>query len=280
MAHAREFDEIGYWSEIKLDIVRDYAAVYSKILSAQTKPKFCHVYIDGFSGSGVHVSKRSGKYVAGSPLNALLVQPPFCEYYFVDLDSEKAEHLRREVGERKDVFVIQGDCNDVLPTQVFPRVLYEHYRRGLCLLDPYGLHLDWHVVETAGRMRSIDLILNFPVMDMNRNALWRDPAAVSPGRAARMTVLWGDDSWRQQAYRASRQRGLFGDTEEKVDNADVAEAFRQRLESAAGFAHVPSPMPMRNSRGAIVYYLFFASQKRDAGRIAAAIFSKYAKRGA
>src|SRR5512138_2099143 len=114
MAHAREFDEIGHWSEIKLDIVRDYAAAYSKILSAQTKPKFCHVYVDGFSGAGVHVSKRSGEYVPGSPLNALLVQPPFCEYYFVDLDGDKADHLRHEVGDRQDVFVIQGDCNDVL----------------------------------------------------------------------------------------------------------------------------------------------------------------------
>ena len=29
------FDEINYWSEIKLDIVRDYAGAYSRILAAQ-----------------------------------------------------------------------------------------------------------------------------------------------------------------------------------------------------------------------------------------------------
>ena len=28
-----QFDEIGYWSEVKLDIVRKYAAAYSKILA-------------------------------------------------------------------------------------------------------------------------------------------------------------------------------------------------------------------------------------------------------
>lgn len=28
------FDEIGYWSEIKLDIIREYAQAYSTILSA------------------------------------------------------------------------------------------------------------------------------------------------------------------------------------------------------------------------------------------------------
>ena len=33
-----DFDEIGYWSEIKLDIVREYAVAYSTILSAQRNP--------------------------------------------------------------------------------------------------------------------------------------------------------------------------------------------------------------------------------------------------
>jgi hypothetical protein len=29
-------------------------------------------------------------------------------------------------------------------------VRFESYRRGLCILDPYGLHLDWTVTHTAG----------------------------------------------------------------------------------------------------------------------------------
>jgi three-Cys-motif partner protein len=202
MGRPPEFDQIGYWSEIKLDIVRDYARAYSQILSAQI-PRLCHVYIDGFSGPGVHASKATGDFVPGSPLNALLVQPPFCEYYFVDLDGDKAGHLRSAVGQREGVFVIEGDCNEVLPKEVFPRVRWEDYRRGLCLLDPYGLHLNWRVVEMAGRMGSIDLFLNFPVMDINRNVLWNDPAAVSAEQTARLTAFWGDDSWREIVYRPS-----------------------------------------------------------------------------
>ncbi len=31
-----QFDEIGYWSELKLDIVREYAAAYSNILPIQS----------------------------------------------------------------------------------------------------------------------------------------------------------------------------------------------------------------------------------------------------
>ena len=71
-----KFDEIGYWSEIKLDIVKDYASAYSRILAAQTKPALHHVYVDAFAGAGVHISKVTGNYIPGSPINALLVHPP------------------------------------------------------------------------------------------------------------------------------------------------------------------------------------------------------------
>lgn len=38
-----KFDIIGYWSEIKLEIVREYAQAYSQIL---TSNHLHHVYID------------------------------------------------------------------------------------------------------------------------------------------------------------------------------------------------------------------------------------------
>lgn len=255
-----KFDEIGIWSEIKLDIVRAYAAEYSRILAKQAR--FHHVYIDGFAGAGLHLAKVSGELVQGSPLNALEIDPPFREYFFVDLNGDKVQNLRELVGDRADVHVLHGDCNRALLEEVLPQVRYEQFRRGLCLLDPYGLHLDWTVLAEAGRMGTIDLFLNFPTMDINRNALWLKPDRVAPEDQARMTAFWGDDSWRTELYRPAAQLGLFaGPDVEKADNLEVAEAFRERLEKVAGFRHVPAPLPMRNSRGAIVYYLFFASQK-------------------
>jgi hypothetical protein len=59
------------------------------------------------------------------------------------------------------------------------------------LLDPYGLQLDWKVIETAGKMRSIDMFLNFPVADMNRNVLWRNPEGVDAADLKRMNEFWG-----------------------------------------------------------------------------------------
>jgi three-Cys-motif partner protein len=276
---APRFDQIGYWSEVKLDIVKDYAKAYSTILSSQWNPALQHVYIDGFSGAGVHVSRATGEFVPGSPLNALNVSPPFKEYFLIDLDGDKVARLKRLVGSRPDVHVLQGDCNEVLLKEVYPKVRFESYRRGLCLLDPYGLHLHWKVIEAAGRLRTLELFLNFPIMDMNRNALWRNPSGVTPEDAERMTAFWGDESWRSVAYRPSSNLDLFGDrTEEKVGNEEIAEAFRKRLRNTAGFDHVPKPVAMRNSAGAVVYYLFFASQKPVASKIVQNIFRKYENR--
>ena len=56
--------------------------------------------------------------------------------------------------------------------------------------------------------------------------------------------------------------------------------FRERLQKAAGFKFVPQPMPMRNSRGAVVYYLLFASPNETGARIVNDIFNKYRSRGA
>jgi three-Cys-motif partner protein len=271
-----KFDEIGYWSEIKLDIIKQYAAEYTKILSAQQKTKFHHVYIDAFAGAGVHISKASQDFILGSPLNALKVKPAFHEFHLIDLDDKKVDTLRQIIGERHDVHLYSGDCNKILLTEVFPQVRYEHFRRGLCLLDPYGLHLNWEVIKTAGEMKSLDMFLNFPIMDMNRNALWSNPDQVDKSAIERMNTFWGDESWRDIAY--TTERSLFG-IPEKESNEKIAEGFRDRLQQVAGFAYVPKPIPMRNTRGAVVYYLFFASQKAVAKKIAEHIFNKYRKRG-
>jgi three-Cys-motif partner protein len=268
-----EFDEIGYWSEIKLEIVRDYASAYSRILNSKKLP---HIYVDAFAGAGQHISKGSRTFIPGSPMNALKVLPPFREYHFIDLSSAKVEYLQGLAGESEHVYIYEGDCNEVLIKQIFPTLQFESYRRALCLLDPYGLDLDWQVIFQAGRLGTVDMFLNFPVMDMNRNALWRNLDKVSLDRASRMTRFWGDESWKQAAY--STASNLFGEPEKEPNDA-IAEAFRQRLIKVGGFKKVPVPLPMRNSRGAIVYYLFFASQVGVAENIVNDIFTKHRGRG-
>ena len=125
-------------------------------------------------------------------------------------------------------------------------------------------------------MRTIEMFLNFPIHDMNRNVLWRDPDKVDPKDLERMNTFWGDDSWREAAYRP--EPDLFDpERVQKRSNERIAEAFRKRLKKVAKFQYVPKPLPMRNTKGAVVYYLFFASQKPVAEEIVNQIFDKYTR---
>lgn len=274
-----DINDIGPWSEVKLEIIREYAAAYSRILSAQARPRLKHVYINAFSGPGIHESRTSGELVSGSPTVALQTMPPFREYHFVDLKRRSIAILQGLIASGvagnvnpEAIHCYNDDCNKVLVETIFPQVRFEDYRRALCLLDPYGLQLDWDVVYAAGQMKSVEIFLNFPIADMNRNVLRRDAESVDPSQIERMNRFWGDETWREAAY--SRDQNLFG-WEEKQTNEDLARAYRQRLRKVAGFAHVPEPLAMRNSKRATVYYLFFASPKPTAEHIITDIFSKH-----
>jgi three-Cys-motif partner protein len=271
----RECDEVGLWSEMKVEIVRDYAKEYSKIIS---KRKLTHAYIDAFAGAGVHLSRTTGEYIPGSPLNALMVEPPFKEYHFIDLNGNRTGQIRELAGDRSDVFTYEGDCNTILPCEVFPRVTWKKYGRALCLLDPYNIDLSWDVVAQAGKMGTIEIFLNFMIMDINMNVLRNDPGNVAPIQTARMNRFWGDESWRNVIY--DNTGNLFGWDEKVAGNEALAEAYQKRLRDVAGFKFVPAPVPMKNSIGRTIYYLFFASPNSTANKIVEYIFNKYRNKGA
>jgi three-Cys-motif partner protein len=267
-----KLDMVGQWTEIKLKILEEYARAYAQILSKQSAIRH-FAYIDGFAGAGTHVAKRTGQQIDGSPAIALAIQPPFSHCHFIDLDGKRATRLRQLAGDRQDTTVYEGDCNKVLLEEVFPKCRYEDFRRALCLLDPYDLNPEWKVIETAGQMRSIEIFLNFMIMDANMNVLRRNPDEVPAAQAQRMNAFWGDDSWRRLAY--DRKAGLFGDIEEKRSNSTIVDAYRKRLKDVAGFKYVPDPIPMRTTGGVVIYYLFFASHNETGHNIAKDVFRKY-----
>jgi three-Cys-motif partner protein len=117
---AISYSNIGTWSEAKLELIRKYGTAYSTILS--NRPRLTHVYIDAFAGAGMHVSRKTGELVQGSPIQALEIDPPFAEYHFIDTDGEKVEALRLAARARTGVHIYQGDANVLLLDRVFPQV--------------------------------------------------------------------------------------------------------------------------------------------------------------
>src|SRR6478752_244174 len=193
-----KLDKVGDWSELKLEILKKYAGAYTRILRGN---KLHPIYIDGFAGAGQHVSRRTKELIPGSPLNALNIDPPFEEFYLIDLQQERVDNLQKLTAEKKNVHIYSGNSNALLVSEIFPRIRYQEYKRALCVLDPYGLHLDWKVIKVAAELSTIEIFLNFPLMDMNMNVLWWHPEATTQENITRMNNFWGDDSWRDAAYK-------------------------------------------------------------------------------
>jgi len=268
-----KLDEIGIWSEIKLAILREYASAYTRLLKAKTWCKGL-TYVDAFAGAGVHVAKTTGKMVPGSPLNALYVQPPFDRIVLIDVDSEKADSLTKLCGHDKRVEILSGDCNDVLSDRIAPSLPYSSYWRGLCILDPYGIHgktLKWKTVKQLADLNTVDIFLNFPVMDINRNTLRKRLDAATTQDIVAFTEFWGGQEWKDKMY----QPDLFDELEKVGTNRTLAGAFQERLRDVAGFKFVPEPILMKNTKGGELYYLFFASHQPVAQEIVEDIFNKH-----
>jgi three-Cys-motif partner protein len=224
---------------------------------------FKHFYIDGFASAGVSLDKSSGNLVLGSALRVLDVQPPFARYFLVELDRKRYELLRRICSGRNDVETFCGDANVVLPRDIFPRVRQSKYERAFCLLDPYNeTNLRWETVAAAAKTEAIDVLIHFPIYSMNINVLRKE----GPAQKERLNLYWGDDSWEPIAYEEDPQMDLFGSTRTtKAGNEKIITAYRDRLIAAARFKATSRPIPMRNSKGNIVYYLIFATSSKPTG---------------
>ena len=103
---------------------------------------FTRLYIDAFAGSGRNIAKDSGETVAGSPSLALSTTPPFHEFHFIDIQDRKIKSLQRLAATRKDVVIHNGDCNQVLLDEVFPRCRYEDFARDQSQCDERFLFHD------------------------------------------------------------------------------------------------------------------------------------------
>lgn len=260
--------ETGEWSQEKLIALEKYAKAYVTIMKGQ---RLSFHYIDAFCGAGVQIDRDTKDLVKGSPIRVLEINPSFHSYNFIDKDGRKTtmiERLRSERFPDRKVRIETGDCNEILEKWIW-KFSRDWRNRLLCFVDPYGMHIDWKIVEKMGKSKIADLFINFPIMDVNRNALWHDSEKIPVALKARMNRFWGNDDWIRILY--SPAKNLFG-INEKKDNPAVAETFCERLKQDAAFKYASRPKSMKNDGGATLYYLIVASQKEVACKIANDIF--------
>jgi len=272
-----KLDEFKAWTATKQRVLREYLKQYSTILTRQHGLE--HVYVDAFAGAGLLRTAVTGELVEGTPLIALGIAPPFAEYHFIEDNQARAQRLRQLCTRYPQAQVHVGDCNEILVDRILPRCKYSDRRRAFWLLDAYGMHYGWRVIEAAGRERSIELFLNWSIMDINRNIALTDTSKLSPEAKARMRDVWGDDNWTGQFY--AKQLSLLAghpDRDQKRSYRTFIEAYCKRLKEVAGFAFVPKPVLIVGGRNQPLYYLVFASNNETGARIAGHLLRREERR--
>jgi len=285
MSNELILDKIGEWSKVKLEVIEAYISFYMKIMKAPNQADYFRtLYIDAFAGAGFNISREGGDKVPGSTMKALAIKPTFDEYIFIEKNPSKVQLLRSHCSSfsHAKTEVHEGDCNDILTRDLFPRFRQNKRLRAVLLVDPYGLQYDWDVIAEAGATKAVDLILNFPMMGAQRAGFWRNPDELPTSLRRRFQRTWGADKW-SEAYtevpNLLANDPDYGPELVKKGCREIAEILRKRIRDNAGFKHVAQPHPSKNNRGSILFFLFLASQKPVAEKVMNYIVQKQSEKG-
>ena len=258
------------WTEEKLDIFRKYLVAYAKIMNSQKKSWLSAFhYIDAFAGPGYYQDEDSHEFLEGSPLIALNIEPRFDKYWFVDLSREKTRNLEkiREDFPERNIEILRGDANRILREVIIPELTKRErarQERGIVILDPYGLQIDWTTVEEIAKARIFDVFINFSLMGIIRNL----PSQEAPDgpQLELMERVLGSSDWVNELY--TSQKGLFGDVKiqrGKISPEWIACFYRYKLRDL--FRYVSNLSIMKNSKNSPIYALVLASHNSTAIKI-------------
>lgn len=256
-----ENQEIGEWSVRKLQFLESYLSQYLKA----TKTAMYKYYIDCFAGATEYIHKASGKIIPGSATIALNLNTSekFDEYFFIEIDPVRIEALEelKLIHPDKNITIMQGDCNDLLP-QILKKINLKS--PIFIFLDTDGLHIKWNTLAIASKWRS-EFLINFPFyMSIKRQMPW-DENKMQETSATTINEFYGTDEWRAMLYDPVKSK--------KQINHDLIHLYEQKLKSL-GFKYVLFSDTFSSSTGNKLYYLVFAGN-HDAGmRIMKHIFNK------
>ena len=270
------FDEVGPWSVDKLQLLGKYLVAYTKILTNQEWCRGVH-YIDGFAGGGKAIDRETQEFIDASPRIAINTEPQFDRLIFIDLEPRRVAQLQALKEEFPDraIEIYEGDCNEILVDKVIPSM--PHDERGFLLLDPYALHVDWQTIKKAGEAGVIEIMVNFPLLDIFYNVIHDRPELMNKVQANRLDRFCGSQDWRLAVYREHEQLSFVGTErrkEEHVANV-LSNFFRERL--AKVFDYVSTYVIMKNTVNAPLYSLIWAGHNKTACKIMNEVFHKYQK---
>lgn len=186
--------EVGSWSIEKHDVV----SLYAKLFSTGMKNKWHErVYVELYSGAGYAKIRESSRWIAGSPIRALLLPDPFDKYIFCDADGKNLEALRIRVertAPSANVSFIEGDCNEKVEEILakIPAHSRDHRVLSLCFVDPFDIGIKFSTLDRLSAKFVDFLVLLALYMDAARN---QDNYVRE--EASKINEFLGRDNWRE-----------------------------------------------------------------------------------
>ncbi len=281
---------VGPWAKEKLECLGKYLSAYTTILRQQ---KWCkrYYFVDAFAGAGIApLRKVAGEvpeialfdtaeieadadeieYVKGSPRVALELKHPFTNYVFIELNSDRADELRRLVSEyelESNVEIRTGDAARELVDFIRnSESEWKRNARAVVFLDPFGMQVNWRVIAQLAETHAIEIFINFPVGTTIQRLL-PTTGNLSEAQRAKLDDYFGTPDWFDLIY--EQTTNLFGETvTEKANDtgARLAIWYRNRLKELFGYASLPRLI--RNTQGGHLYYLIFAGPNKTGAKIA------------
>ena len=268
----------GDWTNDKLARVRKYLQAYTIIFDRNPRAqKLRTVYVDAFAGTGYRSphsecvdslflpelgDAENQAFLKGSAHIALEIKPPFKEYLFIECDPDHCRELQclksefPKLAER--ITIKEEDANTYL-TQ-WCRDTDWRRTRAVVFLDPYGMQIEWPLMESIAKTKAVDLWILFPLgVAVNRMLTKSAPPPEEWAKA--LTRIFGTDDWKDTFYPRRKLLTLFGEEETQTKDADfsaISSYFVSRLKSIFT-AVAPNPLPLMNSKNNPLYLLCFAS---------------------
>lgn len=279
-----EQDEFGgAWTQQKLQVLQKYLRAYTTIFKKNKSARFYTIsYVDAFAGTGAIRRPKLGgiarlfpgileaeeEFRKGSARRALEIEPSFDKYVFIEKSASKCAELR-SLADRfvdKRVEIINAEANIALLN--WCKRFDTRRERAVVFLDPFGTAVEWSVISALGRTRAVDLWILFPYFGINRMLVRnRKPHGAWAGR---LTKVFGTSEWERTFYSNSSFQSLLDPSQrieyshKRVDHREIIDFFVSRLKQE--FVAVGNPRPLHNSRGSLLFMLFFAAGNQHSAK--------------
>lgn len=257
-----------WWSEVKLAILQDYLAAFTRACSGKSREILC---LDLFAGGFDNARRHGSGVFPGSTRVALETQPPFTKLAFFEL-SEMAMKLGGDIAaarpDDRRWRVFEGDCNYHIG-EALDWLGPVRWAPTFAFLDPKGLQVAWSTVEALARWRAdkktkVELWMLFPEPALARVLGLNGVRGRSS--AEKLSRLFGTDDWV-----AIHQLRRGGELDGEGMRAEFVNLLRWRLEKVLGY-RTTHALQIVNTRGHPVYTMVFATDSTPGSSIMSHVY--------